>query len=64
MASSLSNLVHNLAKGIHNIKCKYGHDNEKCEECRIKYRDCEFCFKHTSIKEYLTEYKCLCCNKN
>ena len=29
MASSLSNLVNNLAKGIHKIKCKYGHDNKK-----------------------------------
>ena len=27
MASSLSNRVDNLAKGIHRIKCKYGHDN-------------------------------------
>ena len=29
LASSLSNLVDNLAKGIHKIKCKYGHDNKK-----------------------------------
>ena len=28
MASSLSNLVNNLSKGIHKIKCKYGHDNK------------------------------------
>ena len=26
MASSLSNLVNNLSKGIHKIKCKYGHN--------------------------------------
>ena len=26
MASSLSNLVNNLAGGIHEIKCKYRHD--------------------------------------
>ena len=29
MASSLSNLVDNLAEEIHKIKCKYGHDNKK-----------------------------------
>ena len=26
MASSLSNLVNNLSKGIHKIKCKFGHN--------------------------------------
>ena len=26
IANSLSNLVNNLAEGIHKIKCKYGHD--------------------------------------
>ena len=31
MASSLPNLVNNLAEGIHKIKCKYGHDDKKCE---------------------------------
>ena len=29
MASSLSNLVNNLAEGIHKIKCKYEHHNKK-----------------------------------
>ena len=38
MASSLSNLVHNLAEGIHKIKCKYGHYNIKT--CGIKYKYC------------------------
>ena len=37
MASSLSNLVNNLSEGIHSIKCKLGHDDEKCETCRVKY---------------------------
>ena len=37
MASSLSNLVNNLAEGVHRIKCKYGHDNKNCEICEIKY---------------------------
>ena len=31
MASSLSNLVNNLSEEIHRIKCKYRHDNKKCE---------------------------------
>ena len=28
--------AHYLAEGIHKIKCKYRHDNEKCETCGIK----------------------------
>ena len=43
MASSLSNLVNDLAEGILSIKCKYGHDNKKCETYGVKYKDCE-CF--------------------
>ena len=31
MASSLSNLINNLAQGIYKFKCKYGHDNKKCQ---------------------------------
>ena len=38
MASSLSNLVNNLSDEIHRIKCKYGHDDKKCEICGIKYK--------------------------
>ena len=37
MASSLSNLVKNLAEGIDIIECKYGHDDKKLETCGIKY---------------------------
>ena len=42
MASSLSNLVNNLAEGIYRNKCKYGHHDKKCETCGIKYKysDC------------------------
>ena len=29
MASSLSNLVNDIAEGIHKVKCKYGHDYKK-----------------------------------
>ena len=43
MASSLSNLVNNLSEEIHRIKCKCGHDDQKCENCEIKYNYCE-CF--------------------
>ena len=57
MASSLSNLVNNLSEGIHKIKCKYRHNNKKCETCAITYEVCD-CFL-----EY-TNYKCLRCNKN
>ena len=45
MTSPLSNLVDNLAKDISKIKCKYGHDNETCEACKIKYQDCECCLE-------------------
>ena len=33
MGSSLSNLVNNLSKGIHKIKCKFRHNDKKCETC-------------------------------
>ena len=39
MASTLSNLVDNIAEKIHKTKCKFGHDNKKCEACGIKYKD-------------------------
>ena len=50
MASSLSNLVNNLAEGIHKIKSKYEHDNKKCEKCGIKYKDRECCLEYTNVK--------------
>ena len=43
MASSLSNLVNNLSKGIHRIKCKLGNYDKKCETCGSKYNYCD-CF--------------------
>ena len=48
MASSLSNLVHNLAEGSHNIK----------------YKDCDCFFEYESVKDNLIKYKCLSCNKD
>ena len=40
MGSSLSKLANNLSEGIHKFKFKYGHDDKKCETCRIKYCYC------------------------
>ena len=63
IASSLSNLVNNLSKGIHRIKCKFRHDNKKCETCRIRYKYYDCFLKYTSFKDDLIEYKCLFCDK-
>ena len=38
MTSSLSNLVKNLAEGIHRIKCKCARDNKNCKTCKIEYK--------------------------
>ena len=46
MVSTLSNLVNNLSKGIHTIKCKSGHNGKKWETCGIKYKHCD-CFLET-----------------
>ena len=35
MAGSLLNIVNNFSKRIHKFKSKYGHDDKKCETCRI-----------------------------
>ena len=51
-ASSLSNLVNNLADGTHKIKCKYGYDNKKCETGGIKYKDCECCLEYTNVRRW------------
>ena len=57
MASSLSNLVNNVAGGIHKIKCKYGQDDKKCETCGIKYKVCGCCCECINIKDDLIDYK-------
>ena len=64
MAISLSNLVNNLSEGIHRIKCKYEHDDEKCETCRIKYNYCNCFLEYINFKDDLIEDKCLCFNNN
>ena len=51
MVSSLSNLVNNLAEGIHKIKCKYGHDDKKCETSRIQYKGCDCFLEYENFKE-------------
>ena len=48
MASSLSNLIDNLAEGIPKLKFKYCH-------CFLEYE---------SVKDNLIKYKCLSCNKD
>ena len=58
MASSSSNLINNLSWGIHRIKCKFGHDDKKCETCGISF------LEYTNFKYDLIEYKCLCFNKD
>ena len=55
MASSLSNLVNNLSEGIHRIKCKYGHDDNKCDTCGIK---CKYCVSIVFLNTLVL------CNKN
>ena len=64
MACSLSNLVNNLSDGIHKIKCKYNHNDTKCETYRITYKVCDCFLEYTDFKDDLIEYKYLCCNKN
>ena len=64
MTSSLSNFVNNFIEGIHKIKCKYEHDNRKCDTCGIKCKNCECFLEYTNCKYNLVKYKCLYCNKN
>ena len=64
MASSLSNLVDNLAKEIYKVKYKYQQDNKKCQTCEIKYRNRDSCLEYRNFKHDLVLRKCLCCNTN
>ena len=56
MASSLSNLIKNLAEGTHKTRCKHGDDT-----CRNKYKDCDGYLEHKSLKDDRIECKYLCC---
>ena len=53
-----------LKEFTYKIKCKYEHDNKKCEKYGIKHKNCECFLEYTNFKDDLIEYKCLCCNKN
>ena len=64
MASSLSNFVNKFSEGIHKIKCKHGHDDEKCETCGIKHKYCDCFLEYIRFKADLIECKCLCCSKH
>ena len=48
MATLVSNLVDNLAEGVHKIKCK----------------DCDCFLEHESFKGNSIKCKCLSCNKD
>ena len=63
-ASSPSNLVDNLAEGIHKIIRKYGHKSQQCKTCGVECKDCDCCLECTNVKYILKEHKCLCCEKN
>ena len=64
MASSLSNLLINFSERIHKIKCKFGHNDQKCETCGVKYKYCDCFLEYTNFKYNLIDYRCLCWNKN
>ena len=51
-------------KELNRVKCKFGHDDKKCEKCRTKYKYCDCFLENSNVKGDLTEYKCLCCDKN
>ena len=59
---SLSSLVNNLAGATHKVKCKYGHNDEKCETYEIKHKNCECFLQYTYFKYNLIEHKSLCYN--
>ena len=63
MESLLSNLVNNFSKGIQEVKCKFGHEDKKCETCGITYKYFNFFLEYKNFNEDLIEYKCLCCKK-
>ena len=56
MASSLSNLIKNLAEGTHKTRYKHGDDT-----CRNKYKDCDCYLEHKNLKDDRIECKYLCC---
>ena len=45
------------SEGIHNIKCKYEHGNNKCKTCGITCEVCDCFLKYRNSKDDLIEYK-------
>ena len=64
LASSLLNLVNNLLKEFIKLNVNTETMIKKCKNCRVKYKYCNSFVEYKNIKDNLTEYKCLCCNKN
>ena len=64
MASSFWNLVNNLSEGIHKTKCKFVHEDKKCETRRNKYNYLDCFVEYTNFKDDLIECKCFCCSRN
>ena len=56
--------MNNLSDGLHRIKRKLGHDNEKCETYAINYKYCDCFLQYANFKDNFIKYKCLCCNKS
>ena len=52
MVSSLQNLVNNLSKGIHKIKCKFGHHDKNV---KLKYKYWNYFLEYTNFKDDLIE---------
>ena len=53
-----------FSEPIHRTKCKYRHDDKKCEICGIIYKHCECFLEYTNLIDDLIECKCFCCNKS
>ena len=51
MANSLSDLVNDLFERIYKIKCKFGHDDEKCETCRIEHKSGDCFLQYANFKD-------------
>ena len=56
MSSSLSNFVNNLSKGIHKVKYKYGHSDNKCETCGLQYKDSNCFLEYRNFKTQTNVY--------
>ena len=50
IASLLSNFVNNLSERIQKIKCKFRHDDKKCDSCGIKYKHCDNFLEYTNLE--------------